>query len=363
MAEPNFEIDKNDTRLTDVKAEEKTVTNDLQSQYDKMEGNLNTHYEDAIQDIKDYEKTQTKLQNERTDFELKKIEQQRDQAKKDYLKEQSASYVDWQKQSNQYGADAEQKASMGMTGTGYSESSQVSMYNTYQNRVATARASFDQAKLNYDNLATEARLQNSSALAEIAYNALKEQTALSIEWVTQKNQLLSDLTNKKMQVAQNYWQRYQAVIDQMNTENSLAEQVRQFNANLAEEQRQFKILHGDGSSGGSGGSSGGSGSSGGKISKTNKSKSTAKAGSALGGIVAGGVKGVKKGASTSKEDNTMKSILKLGYGPISAQTLLDKVESGQVKEVVDKNGNKTFEKTKKTSNKKTLPIRFSKYGF
>ena len=59
----------------------------------------------------------------------------------------------------------------------------------------------------------------------------------------------------------------------------------------------------------------------------------------------------------------MKSIIDLGYGPISAQTLLNKVASGQVKEVVDKDGNKTFENTKKTSNKKTLPIRFSKYGF
>lgn len=355
MAEPNYEIDYNDKRLTDVKAEETTVTNDLQSQYDKMEGNLNTHYEGAIQDIKDYEKKQTDLQNEKTDFEIDKINQQREQAQKDYLKEQSASYVDWQKQSNQYGADAEQKASIGMTGTGYSESSQVSMYNTYQNRVATARASFDQAKLNYENAEREARLQNSSILAEIAYNALKEQTALSIEWVTQKNQLLSDLTDKKMQVAQNYWQRYQDVINQMNTENSLAEQVRQFNeemayknATLAEDKRQFDVLHSE-SSGGGGGSSGGS--SGGSIEKYNDTKEK-------NDRITG------KDNSTSKEDADFnKSVLDLGYGPISADTLDKKVRSGEVKEVVDKNGNVTFENanTKKKTNK-TLSF-YSKYGF
>jgi len=40
-----------------------------------------------------------------------------------------------------------------------------------------------------------------------------------------------------------YHSRYQDVLNQMNTENALAEQIRQFNQQLAEQQRQFNYKH------------------------------------------------------------------------------------------------------------------------
>ena len=125
------------------------------------------YFQEQISATEKWGAEQKKNQQAQTDFAIEKIEQQKDQTQKDYTKEQSGAYVDWQKQSNQYGAEAEKMASSGLQNTGYSESSQVSMYNTYQNRVATAREVFSQAVLAYDNNIKEARLQNNAVLAEI----------------------------------------------------------------------------------------------------------------------------------------------------------------------------------------------------
>ena len=148
--------------------------------------------------------------------------------------------MDWQKQSGEYGVNAEQMAVQGMGGTGYSESSQVSMYNTYQNRVATARESYNRAVLNYDNAIKDARLQNNAALAEIAFNALQKQLELSLEGFQYKNSLITAKTDKEMEVDNQYWGRYTDVLDQINTENALAEEQRQFNQNYTLQVKEYE---------------------------------------------------------------------------------------------------------------------------
>ena len=229
----------NDERLDAVEDKRDSVMEEVNEVYDSMINQSDKFYKAQIDATKQWEEKQTELQQERTDFTIEQIEQQKDQAHKDYTKEQSASYVDWQKESNKYGANAENMASAGLVNTGYSESSQVSMYNTYQNRVATARESYNRAVLNYDNAIKDAQLQNNSILAEIAYNSLFQQLQLSLEGFQYKNELILGKLNTKLSVDESYHNRYMDVLGQINTENSLAEQIRQFNASLAEEQRQY----------------------------------------------------------------------------------------------------------------------------
>ena len=238
-ATPNYAIDYNNERFTKVEAEKQQALDEIEQTYSGMIDGTDKFYQDQIQASKDWADKQTQLQQEQTDFAIEQINQQKDQAQKDYLKEQSASYVDWQKQSNKYGANAEAMASAGLTNTGFSESSQVSMYNTYQNRVATAREAFSRAVLNYDNAIKDAQLQNNALLAEIAYQALQKQLELSLEGFQYKNQLIAEQTNKKLEVDNTYWQRYQDVLNQVNTENALKEEVRQFELNYNENVRQF----------------------------------------------------------------------------------------------------------------------------
>ena len=229
---PNYDIDYNDPRFGKVESEKNQALTQLEQTYGGMIGNSDKYYQDQIDALDRWEDKQTQIQNEQTDFTIQQIEQQKDKAHKDYLKEQSASYVDWQKQSNQYGTNAEQMASAGLTNTGFAESSQVSMYNTYQNRVATARASYDNAVLNYNNSIKEAQLANSAALAEIAYNTLQKQLELSLAGFQYKNQLIIEQANKKTELDNMYWNRYQDVLQQINTENAMKEDIRQYNETM-----------------------------------------------------------------------------------------------------------------------------------
>lgn len=245
MAAPDYTVNYNDKRFTAVNNDKNQALKENEKVYNSMIGQSDKYYKDQIKAAQDWQKTQTDLQNEQTDFAIEKIEQQKEQAHKDYLKEQSGAYVDWQKQSNDYGAVAEQMASQGLTHTGFSESSQVSMYNAYQIRVSAARESYNKAVLNYDNLMKEARLQNKSILAEIAYEALQNQLKLALDGFQYKNTLVLDKAKTKREINSTYYSRYQDVLSQINTENALAEQKRQHNAEmayknaaLAEERRQ-----------------------------------------------------------------------------------------------------------------------------
>jgi DNA polymerase III alpha subunit (gram-positive type) len=127
-----------------------------------------------------------------------------------------------------------------MAGTGFSESSQVSMYNTYQNRVVTARESYNQAVMNYNNAIKDARLQNNAVLAEIAYQSLQQQLELSLQGFQYKNQLILEQANKKTELENTYYGRYMDVLNQINQENALAEEQRQFNQNYALSMQQMQ---------------------------------------------------------------------------------------------------------------------------
>ena len=232
-------VNYEDERFQTVEADKQAAMGDLEQTYNGIIGNVDKYYNAQIDASKQWAETQQGLQQEQTDFTIEQIEQQKAQAQKDYTKEQSGAYVDWQKQSNQYGVAAEQQAAAGLAGTGFSESSQVSMYNTYQNRVATARESYNQAVMNYNNAIKDARLQNNAVLAEIAYQALQQQLELSLEGFQYKNSLILEQANKKVEMDNMYYNRYQDVLQQINTENAMAEEQRQFNANYELQQKQF----------------------------------------------------------------------------------------------------------------------------
>ena len=235
----NYEINYEDEKFQQVEADKQAALTKVNNTYNNMINQSDQYYQDQINATKDYANTQQQIQQENTDFTIEQINQQKEQANKDYTKEQKGAYVDWQKQSNQYGANAEQMASNGLAGTGYSESSQVSMYNTYQNRVATARESYNKAVLNYDNAIKDAQLQNNSVLAEIAYNALQTQLELSLQGFQYKNSLLQTQLLLQVETDERYYNRWQNVFNQMNQENQFAESVRQYNQNYELQQKQF----------------------------------------------------------------------------------------------------------------------------
>ena len=128
----NYEVNYEDARFGSVEADKNQASQELEQTYAGMIDDSDSFYQAQIDESKRWAEEQSQIQQEQTDFAIEQIEQQKDQAHKDYIKEQSGAYVDWRKQSNQYGTEAEKMASAGLENTGYSESSQVSMYNNGQ---------------------------------------------------------------------------------------------------------------------------------------------------------------------------------------------------------------------------------------
>ncbi len=342
----SYEINYDDQKFKDVEADKKAAITDNDKLYSGMIKDSAGFYQDQIDAANDWEKKQTQLQQEQTDFAIQKIEQQKDQAKKDYTKEQSGAYVDWQKQSNEFGAEAEKRAAQGLENTGFSESSKVSMYNTYQNRVATARESYNRAVIDFNNSITQARLQNNSALAEIAYNALQRRLEFALQGFQYKNQLLLDQANKKTELEQIYHERWQDVLNQINTENALAEDIRQFNAQMAEEQRQFNQLHPVSSGGGGGGGS-----------YSKKSGSTSKKSSSS----SDSAKITKDYSSNNDASVNIKSVIDAGLAPSSGTTIANAVKSGT--HTATQKGNQVYIEKAKHNINPTFGLLFSKKRF
>lgn len=232
-------INYNDSRFQEVEKEKNQALSETKNTYDQMVNDSQSYYQQQIDASKDWANKQSELQQAQTDFAVEKVEQAKQQAEKEYTREQKGAYTDYQKATSQYGVNAEQLAAQGLNQTGYSESTRTNAYNTYQNRYTAARESYNQAILNYDNSIKEAQLANNSALATIAYEALQQQLELSLQGFQYKNQLLLQKVEAVNQTEDRYYQRWQNVQSQINTENALAEQVRQYNQSLAEQQRQY----------------------------------------------------------------------------------------------------------------------------
>lgn len=122
------------------------------------------------------------LQNEGTEFTIQQINQQKEEAKKDYEKEKSSAYTEYQKYIDPYGTQAEQVAMNGLSNSGYAESLKTQAYVAYQNRATALRESYDSIIQDYNNQITSARLQNSAALSEIYSSAVAQRLQLLMEY-------------------------------------------------------------------------------------------------------------------------------------------------------------------------------------
>ena len=234
-------INYNDSRFTQLEKEEAAAKKQSNSTYDSLISQSGKYYDNLIAQSKDWADKQADIQNQQTEFAVQKIEQQKDQAAKDYTKEQKGAYQDYMKQSNAYGSNMQTAGQKGLGGSGWSETIQAGFYNTYQNRYAQARESYNQIVMNYDNNIKEAQLQNSSALATIYANAQKEQLELALQSFTVIKDLKLAKQDKYLALDSEYNNRWRQVESQINTENALAEEIRQYNATLAEQKRQADL--------------------------------------------------------------------------------------------------------------------------
>lgn len=192
--------------------------------YDEIIGDYQESVDKQQTQIDANKAEQTRLQREQTDFAIDKIEQEREQAEKDYTKEQQAAYGDYKRQTDPYGVNAEQMAALGLSRSGYSESANVAMYTAYQNRVATARASFEQAKQTFDNAIREAKLTNDINLAKIAQETMAQSLTLAMDSVVYLGNLELEKAATASSIKDKYYNREQDILTAQREEIAAAQQ-------------------------------------------------------------------------------------------------------------------------------------------
>ena len=249
-------VDLNNAKLQEYENEKNSLINQAQINYDNTSKGAEQKYNELINATKEYGDKQADITQQQTNQTIAEINQQKDKAEKDYIKEQKAGYVDYAKQTNAYGTNAEVQAVAGLTGSGYSESSKISAYNTYQNRYATARESYNQAVLNYNNQIAQAQIQNSALLAEIAFNSLQAQLQLSLEGFQYQNELLNNLLSQKMNISSTYnslWQsQYNTLLNEAQFNEQMAYQKQRDAVEDSQWQQQYNLSRAKVSSSGGG---------------------------------------------------------------------------------------------------------------
>ena len=254
---PNEQINMQDSRLTNVENERQQQIASTTNEYNQMINNTDQFYQNQINAAQAAAQSQAEAQAKSTEQQVKEINQQREKTERDYQKEQRGAYTDYQKQVNEYGVNAEVRAARGLANTGYSESSQVSMYNAYQNRVATARQALSDSQQNYDNLVAQARLNNDTKQAEIAAQLAKQQAEYALQGFQYKNTLIESRQQQLNQLNSRYDTKYNAMLSLMSDElaakrqnfntysgviqsnKEMVESINKFNREMEEKQRQF----------------------------------------------------------------------------------------------------------------------------
>lgn len=195
---------------------------------------LENKYASNLQQQNDMLSQQSQIQKEQsqanTEQAINEINQQKEYANQDFNKEARGAYTDYQKTINPYGVQAEQMASNGLGNSGYSESSRINAFNTYQNRYATAKSSADKIQQDFNNQIAQARLSGNKELAEIALNEL--QTKMNNLW----NQLNLDTTLAQNKVSYNQW------LDEFNYNKQQDEIANAFAREQFEYQKQQDAL-------------------------------------------------------------------------------------------------------------------------
>jgi hypothetical protein len=129
--------------------------------------------------------------NKQTDLNVAELERNKQEIDKDVNKTNQALYTEYRKASNPYGANAENLASKGLGNSGYAETTQTNLYNTYQRNISDTLNKARDLKSDFDFQISKARQTGDITLAQN-----------SLQIYNQKMQLLAqeyDMRNNRKQ--------------------------------------------------------------------------------------------------------------------------------------------------------------------
>lgn len=160
---------------------------------------------------------QQAITNKQTEMNVQELQRQQQEVEKDAIKTNKALYTEYKKASNPFGANAENLASQGLGNSGYAETTQTNLYNTYQKNVTDTLNNARDLKSDFDFQISKARQTGDITLA---------QNALAI--YNQKMQLLTQEYELRNNREQFLYQKDQDALSQSNWEKEYAMQQNQW---------------------------------------------------------------------------------------------------------------------------------------
>lgn len=158
-------------------------------------------------------KQQQDIVNKQTQMNIDALEKNKTEVDQQVAKTNQGLYSEYKKATNPYGVNAEQLYSRGLGNTGYAETTQTNLYNTYQKNVTDTVNNAQKLKSDFDFQISQARQNGDITLA---------QNALQI--YMQKMQLLTQEYELRNNREQYLYQKEQDALQQSNWEKEYAYQ-------------------------------------------------------------------------------------------------------------------------------------------
>lgn len=178
------------------------------------------------------EKKQSELINQQTQMQVDELNREKQKLDRETDKTTQGLYASWQKQANQYGSEAEQLAQRGLANSGYSETTQTSLYNTYQKNVTETLNHSRDLKSDYDFKIAQARQSGSVQQAQAALDLYSQK----IQLLTQNYELRQ---NREQYLYQKQYQRERDRVSDQQWQKTFDQQVRQNEIENQWKQRTF----------------------------------------------------------------------------------------------------------------------------
>mgnify|MGYP005977052487 CR=1 FL=1 len=175
--------------------------------------------------INEQERKQNELINQQTQMQVDELNREKDKIERDTTKTTKGLYSNWQKQANQYGANAEQLAQQGLAHSGYAETTQTALYNTYQKNVTETLNNARDLKSDYDFKVQQARQNGSVQQAQAALDLYKQKAQLLTQnYELRQNREQYLYQQERDRVSDNQWQK---TFDQQARQNEIENQWKQ----------------------------------------------------------------------------------------------------------------------------------------
>lgn len=172
--------------------------------------------------------TQNNIINQQTQMQVDELNRNKEKVDKDVQKTNQALYTQYQKESNQFGANAEKLASQGLANSGYAETTKANMFGTYQKNVTETLNNARDLKSDYDFQVSQAR-QNGSI----------QQAQAQLEIYSQKLQYLTQNYQLKQNREQYIYQQGRDKISDDQWQKTYDEQIRQNELENEWKQKQY----------------------------------------------------------------------------------------------------------------------------